>query len=83
MNYRKISTVVQENEHFFNQCQMIVDQRGKDEIRREWERIQEKSHQINNSILRVRSFSSKKMSKRRSIFSLFFLLRSNNNMKLV
>ena len=51
--YRDLAPALQDTELLSNQASMIVGHNGKHSIRREWERVQMKSHQINTSILKV------------------------------
>jgi hypothetical protein len=44
---------LQDVEQMSNQMLTIVGQNGKQSIRREWERVQVKSHHINTTILKV------------------------------
>lgn len=62
-----------------SQVLTLVGQNGKQSIRREWERVQSKSHQINTTILKVRKTEKK-------LFIMFHcsnILRSNNSYKIV
>jgi hypothetical protein len=52
-NYRELTPSLQDVEQMSNQILTIVGQNGKQSIRREWEHVQVKSHQINTTILKV------------------------------
>ncbi len=52
-NYRELTPSLQDVEQTSSQVLTIVGQNGKQSIRREWERVQVKSHQINTTILTV------------------------------
>lgn len=52
-NYRELTPLLQDVEQMSNQVLTVVGQNGKQSIRREWERVQAKSHQINTTILKV------------------------------
>ncbi|CAF5104092.1 unnamed protein product, partial [Rotaria sp. Silwood1] len=52
-NYRELTTALQDTEQMTSQVLTLVGQNGKQSIRREWERVQAKSHQINTTILKI------------------------------
>lgn len=74
-NYRELTLTFQDVEQLSNQVLTIVGANGQQAIRREWERVQLKSHQIQTAILRVKL--SQEFSSSSSLF------RSNNNYKIV
>lgn len=51
--YRELTLTFQDVEQLSNQVLTIVGANGQQAIRREWERVQLKSHQIQTAILRV------------------------------
>ncbi|CAM4782634.1 unnamed protein product, partial [Rotaria magnacalcarata] len=52
-NYRELTSSLQDIEQMTSQVLTLVGQNGKQSIRREWERVQVKSHQINTTILKI------------------------------
>jgi hypothetical protein len=52
-NYRELTYALQDAEQMSSQVLSIVGETGKQSIRREWERVQVKSHQLNSTILKV------------------------------
>jgi hypothetical protein len=52
-NYRELTPSLQDLEQMSNQVLIIVGQNGKLSMRREWDRVQTKSHQINTTLLKV------------------------------
>lgn len=54
-NYRDLTQTLQDLEQTSNQILTLVGSNGQQLVRREWERLQAKSHQINTTILKVDS----------------------------
>lgn len=52
-HYRELTLTSQDVELLSNQVLAIVGPNGQQAIRREWERVQLKSHQIQTTILKV------------------------------
>jgi hypothetical protein len=73
-HYRELLPALQDAEQLSSQVLTIVGQNGKQFIRREWDHVQVKSHQINTTILKVQ---------KQTYFFFHFcrLPRSNNNYK--
>lgn len=55
-SYRALTLTFQDVEQLSNQVLAIVGPNGQQAIRREWERVQLKSHQIQTAILKVKLF---------------------------
>ena len=56
-HYRELTLTFQDVEQLSNQVLTIVGPNGQQAIRREWERVQLKSHQIQTAILKVNLFN--------------------------
>ena len=78
-NYRQLTLTSQDVEQLSNQVLTIVGPNGQQAIRREWERVQLKTHQIQTAILRVTFLPPSDL--QLPLLSLEF--RSNNNCKIV
>ncbi len=50
-----MAPALQDAEQMSSQVLTIVGENGKQSIRREWERVQFKSHEINTTILKVKT----------------------------
>ena len=77
INYQELTPTLETIEQMTNEMLMIVGQNGKLSIRREWERIQTKSHHINST--RIRRNLACNGAESRAIAAKRLILRSGCN----